>query len=177
MCVLALGAHPLRPWRRAGCFAGSYCHSRLRLEPLGLVLSVSRILLSVLLFAGAFTRLLDGRLDSVRILAQKMRTDKVLIKRFPYPNGSPFERALHFHPRTGYFHSGPQEPLTPHEMAEEYPTFFWESICRPVGFLGESSDSGRNPRLNARAKLALFPPSPTRFMSEHFDGSQNRDQG
>jgi hypothetical protein len=119
--VLALGARPWRLWPRAGCFAASCCHSRLRLVRLGLVLSVSRILLSVLLFAGAFTRLLDGRLDSVRILAQKMRTNKVLIKRFPYPNGSLFERALHFHPRTGYFHSRPQEPLMPREMAEEYP--------------------------------------------------------
>ena len=45
---------------------------------------MSRILLSVLLFAGAFTSLLDGRLDSVRILAQKVRTGWVLIKRFPH---------------------------------------------------------------------------------------------
>ncbi len=89
---------------------------------------MSRILLSVLLFAGAFTRLLDGRLDSVRILAQKMRTDKVLIKRFPYPNGWLFERALQFHPRTGYFRSRPREPLMPREMAEEYPTFLTELL-------------------------------------------------
>jgi len=177
LCVLALGARPLRLWPRAGCFAGSYCHSRLHLEPLGLVLSVSRILLSVLLFAGAFTRLLDGRLDSVRILAQNLRPGRVLIKRFPYPNGSLFERALQFHPGTGYFHSGPQEPLMPREMAEEYSPFFDETICCPALILGESSDSGRNPRLNARAKFALFPPSLTRFTSEHFDGSQNRDQG
>ena len=45
-----------------------------------------RILLSVLLFAGAFTSLLDGRLDSVRILAQNVRAGWVLIKRFPPPN-------------------------------------------------------------------------------------------
>src|SRR2546422_8179174 len=82
-CVPALVGRPWRLWLRAGCCAGSYCHSKLRLEPLGLVLSVSRILLSVLLFAGAFTRLLDGRLDSVRILAQNVRTGWVLIKRFP----------------------------------------------------------------------------------------------
>jgi hypothetical protein len=46
---------------------------------------VIRILLSVLLFAGAFTKLFDGRLDSVRILAQNEMTDWVLIKRFPFP--------------------------------------------------------------------------------------------
>ena len=44
---------------------------------------MSRILLSVLLFAGAFTSLLDGRLDSERILAQNVSTGWVLIKRFP----------------------------------------------------------------------------------------------
>ncbi len=96
LCVLALGARPLRLWPRAGCFAGSYCHSRLRLEPLGLVLSVSRILLSVLLFAGAFTRLLDGRLDSVRILAQNLRPVRVLIKRFPFPQRTAIEKACTF---------------------------------------------------------------------------------
>ncbi len=47
---------------------------------------MSRILLSVLLFAGAFTSLLDGRLDSVRILAQNVGAGWVLIKRFPSPN-------------------------------------------------------------------------------------------
>jgi hypothetical protein len=44
---------------------------------------VSRILLSVLLFAGAFTSLLDGRLGSVFILAQNLKAGWVLIKRFP----------------------------------------------------------------------------------------------
>ena len=57
---------------------------------------MSRILLSVLLFAGAFTRLLGGRLESVRILAQKMRTDKVVIKRFPFPQLTAIEKARTF---------------------------------------------------------------------------------
>jgi hypothetical protein len=83
LCGLALVAHPWRPWPPAECYVGWYCHSRLRLERLGLALSVFRIPLSVLLFAGAFTNWLDGRLGSVRILAQNERADKVLIKRFP----------------------------------------------------------------------------------------------
>jgi len=82
---LVLGARPWLLWLLAGCCEGWYCHWRLRSVRLGPVLSVFRILLSVLLFAGAFTSLLDGRLSSVRILAQKVRAGWVLIKRFPFP--------------------------------------------------------------------------------------------
>ena len=49
---------------------------------LGLVLFVSRILLSVLLFAGAFTKV-DGRPCS-RSIAQKIQPGKMVIKRFPF---------------------------------------------------------------------------------------------
>ena len=84
MCVPALEARPWRLWLRVGCFAESCYHSRLRSVRLEPVLSGSRILLSVLLFAGAFTKVFDGRLSSVRILAQKVRAGWVLIKRFPF---------------------------------------------------------------------------------------------
>src|SRR2546422_6661317 len=114
-CVPALVGRPWRLWLRAGCCAGSYCHSKLRLEPLGLVLSVSRILLSVLLFAGAFTRLLDGRLDSVRILAQNLRPVRVLIKRFPFPQRTAIENACTFTLEPVSFTIVRGNPFTPHE--------------------------------------------------------------
>ena len=82
----APGARPWLLWLLAGCCEVWYCHWRLRSGRPRPVLSVSRILLSVLLFAGAITSLLGGRLDSVRILAQNVGAGWVLIKRFPSPN-------------------------------------------------------------------------------------------
>ena len=141
MCVLALGARPWRLWLRVEYCEGSYYHSRLRLVRLGLVLSVSRILLSVLLFAGAFTRLLDGRLDSVCILAQNLRRGRVLIKRFPFPQRTAIEKTCTFTLEPGSLTIVRGTPLTPHET-HNGSDFFPEGVSVWAGFWACSIESG-----------------------------------
>ena len=129
----APGARPWLLWLLAGCCEVWYCHWRLRSGRPRPVLSVSRILLSVLLFAGAITSLLGGRLDSVRILAQNVGAGWVLIKRFPSPNqiDEPFveteldlgRREIRTFVVNDWFHKDPRELLLRRESRSLRPPY------------------------------------------------------
>ena len=129
----APGARPWLLWLLAGCCEVWYCHWRLRSGRPRPVLSVSRILLSVLLFAGAITSLLGGRLDSVRILAQNVGAGWVLIKRFPSPNqiDEPFveteldlgRREIRTFVLNDWFHKDPRELLLRRESRSLRPPY------------------------------------------------------
>ena len=129
----APGARPWLLWLLAGCCEVWYCHWRLRSGRPRPVLSVSRILLSVLLFAGAFTSLLGGSLDSVRILAQNVGAGWVLIKRFPSPNqiDEPFveteldlgRREIRTFVVNDWFHKDPRELLLRRESRSLRPPY------------------------------------------------------
>ena len=65
----------------------------------------------------------------------------------------------------------------PCKTAKGYPHFSDETIRRPALIPGESGDSGHNPCLNARAKLALFSPSLERFSADDPDGIPDSRSG